>query len=183
MDAKGRNYRYNNGRLFSYLSFVSAECSEDLSLSPSLSLSQKSTCERSSSFQPSQLCVLSRGVEGCRVLSQVEDATAAASLVGILEKGEVSEGAAAATCGRRNCLHLFSSPPPPVDTRLEKGSEDSAFSLTTPLLQWVHPSLSLCGEQKQFRLFPLANTKQHVVFAGKGFTSAITSTLISLRTS
>lgn len=73
--------------------------------------------------------------------------------MGILEKGEVSDGAAAATCGRRNCLHLFSSPPPPVDARLGKGSEDSAFLLTTPLPQWVHPSLSLCGEQKQFRLF------------------------------
>lgn len=155
-----------------------------ISLSPPLSPSARSPLVRDPPlFNPLSFVFCLGGVEGCRVLSQVEDATAAASLVGILEKGEVSEGAAAATCGRRNCLHLFSSPPPPVDTRLEKGSEDSAFSLTTPLLQWVHPSLSLCGEQKQFRLFPLANTKQHVVFAGKGFTSAITSTLISLRTS
>lgn len=115
-------------------------------ISLSLSLSQKSTYDERypPPFNPLSFVLCLGGVEGCRVLSQVEDATAAASLVGILEKGEVSDGAAA-TCGRRNCLHLFSSPPPPVDARLGKGSEHSAFLLTTtpPSSGCIQASLSV----------------------------------------
>lgn len=87
-----------------------------ISLSPSLS--QKSTYDERCPppFIPLSFVFCLCGVEGWRVLPQVEDATAAASLVGLTggekEGGgvEVGAGAAAATCGCKTCLH-YAAPP------------------------------------------------------------------------
>lgn len=87
-------------------------------------------------------------------------------------------------------IHSLSSstPPPPADARLGKVGGGFSYFINhppSPLLQWVHPRhqhLSLPGTET-IQAFFLENIKQHVAWAGKDFTSTITSTLILLGTS
>lgn len=147
-------------------------------LSPSLR--QKSTYdERYPPFIPLSFVFCLCGVEGWRVLPQVEDATAAASLVGLTggEKGEVGAGAAAATCGCRTCLHY--SAPPLLQRRRDWGVRIPFFINHPPSSGGcIQDSLSPCGEQDQFRVLSLENTKQRMALAARGFTATVTSTLI-----
>lgn len=99
-----------------------------ISLSPSLS--QKSTYDERypPPFIPLSFVFCLCGVEGWRVLPQVEDATAAASLVGLT--GEKRGGGCRSCCSNmwlQDLSPLFCSSPPPADARLGKGGEDSDF--------------------------------------------------------
>lgn len=155
--------------MFSYLSFVSAECSEalsPLSFSSSLSLSVRSPLMRRDILllpTPSALCAASVvwRAGGCchrwKTL-QLQHPRAAPTV-----KKEGGCWCCYSNMWFQSPHPSSSSPPPPADARLGETSGGFNFFINhPPLLQWVHPSHQRLSLQGTETIQAQENTKQRM---------------------